>query len=268
MAVDRDVTRRAFLTGVAGTLAVPRFLRGAESSDVPTVAGKVEKLYKVAGLKEPNDMQFTSEGLWILDQVDPNKAFLVKPEDGTILRTLQTESIHGSGITYGNGALWITSTKMTDPKNPPRTLKVDPKTGKTLNSWVTPGSGYYGNVRPENGSPSGAHGIKWVDGKYWMAVPAASKIFLMEPEKGEIIRSIPGPGNTQRTHGLAWEKGMLWCINSDDRAIYKLDPKDGKVVSKVQLAREDPAPHGLDIDSKGTLWYCDAQSSWVCKIST
>jgi len=193
--------------------------------------------------------------------------FLLRPEDGKVLRELQTESIHGSGITYGNGALWITSTKMTDPKIPPATLKVDPKTGKTLKSWVTPGSGYYGNVTAERGSPSGAHGIKWVDGKYWMAVPAASKIFLMEPETGQIIRSIPGPGTTQRTHGLAWDKGMLWCINSDDRAIYKLDPKNGGVVSKIQLSKEDPAPHGLDIDSKGVLWYCDAQSSWICKLA-
>jgi streptogramin lyase len=81
------------------------------------------------------------------------------------------------------------------------------------------------------------------------------------------VRSIPGPGTTQRTHGLAWDKGMLWCINSDDRAIYKLDPKDGRVVSKIQLSKEDPAPHGLDIDSKGVLWYCDAQSSWICKLA-
>ena len=267
MAADREVSRRAFLTGVAGVVAAARTGFGAEASNVPTIAGKVEKLYQVPGLKEPNDMQFTSEGLWILDQVDPNKAYLVKPEDGATLRMIQTESIHGSGITYGNGALWITSTKMLDPKNPPRTLKVDPKTGKTLNSWVTPGSGYYGNVTPERGSPSGAHGIKWVDGKYWMAVPAASKIFLMEPETGEIIRSIPGPGNTQRTHGLAWDKGFLWCINSDDWAIYKLDPKDGKVVSKIQLDRKDPAPHGLDIDRKGVLWYCDAGSSWICRLA-
>ncbi len=56
-------------------------------------------------------------------------------------------------------------------------------------------------------TPSGAHGMKWVDGKYWMAVPAANKVFLMEPETGEIVRSIPGPGSTPRTHGMALDKG-------------------------------------------------------------
>ena len=269
MSRESGVSRRAFLAGVAGVVAASRLGRAAVSDmDVPLIPKKVEKLYKIAGSTQPNDMQFVPEGLWVLDQKDPNKAFLVKPEDGTVLRTLQTESIHGSGITFGNGALWITSTKMVDPKDPPRTLKVDPKTGKTLSSWVTPGSGYYGNVTAERGSPSGAHGIKWVDGKYWMAVPAASKIFLMEPETGQIIRSIPGPGTTQRTHGIAWDKGMLWCINSDDQAIYKLDPKDGKPVAKIQLAKTDPQLHGLDIDSKGDLWYCDASSAaWICRLT-
>lgn len=268
MARELEVSRRGFLAGVAGVMATSRFAWAAASdTDAPSISKKVEKLYKIAGSTQPNDLQFVPEGLWVLDQKDPNKAFLVKPEDGTVLRTLQTESIHGSGITLGNGALWITSTKMVDPKDPPRTLKVDPVTGKTLKSWVTPGAGYYGAVTAEKGSPSGGHGIKWVDGKYWMAVPAASKIFLMEPESGQIVRSIPGPGSTQRTHGLAWDHGMLWCINSDDYAIYKMDPKDGKVVAKIQLSKTDPAPHGLDMDGKGNLWYCDAGSQWICRLT-
>ena len=268
MARETDVSRRGFLAGVAGVVAVSRSgWAAASDADAPAITKHVEKLYKVQGSTQPNDMQFVPQGLWILDQKDPNKVFLVKPEDGTIIKQLQTESIHGSGITFGNGALWITSTKMTDPKSPPATLKVDPNTGKTLKSFVTPGSGYYGAVTAERGSPSGGHGIKWVDGKYWMAVPAASKLFLMEPETGQIVRSIPGPGTTQRTHGLAWDKGMLWCINSDDYAIYKLDPKDGKVAAKIQLSKSDPAPHGLDMDSKGTLWYCDAGSGWICRLA-
>jgi outer membrane protein assembly factor BamB len=264
--MDRAVSRRAFLVGVTGTVAAARFVHAQE---VSTVTPKVEKLYKIAGCKEPNDLQFVSEGLWVLDQVDQptNKAFLVKPEDGTILREIQTEALHASGITYGNGALWIGSTKGRNAQDPPRTMKVDAQTGKTLKSWVTPGAGLYGRMSAARGdTPSGAHGLKWIDGKYWMAVPAANKIFLMEPESGEIVRSIPAPGSTPRTHGLAIDKGMLWVINSDDRAIFKLDPKDGRVLSKVQLGKDDPAPHGLDIDRNGTLWYCDAASSWVCKL--
>src|SRR5438045_8002310 len=103
---------------------------------------------------------------------------------------------------------------MPDPAVPPRTLKVDPHTGKTLKSWVTPGSGLYGRVT----TPSGGHGLKWVNDKYWMAVPASGKLFLMEPESGEIIRSIPGAG--VGTDGLAWDWRFAWWCESDGRRIY------------------------------------------------
>ena len=257
---SRRVSRRTFLAGITALPVASRALLVGATAEPPLVKTRVEKLYKIAGCTQPNDLQFVADGLWVLDQVDPNKAFKVRPEDGTILVTLQTESLHGSGITWGNGALWIGSTKGTDPKAPPLTLKVDPKTGKTLKSWPTPGSGLYGNVT----TPSGAHGMKWVDGKYWMAVPASGKLFLMEPESGEIVRSIPAPG--VRTHGLAWDNGYLWCVESDGRVIYKLDPKDGATVARIQLTKDDPAPHGLDIKD-GVLWYCDAASGWICRLS-
>src|SRR4030095_1035766 len=99
-----------------------------------------------------------------------------------------------------------------------------PKTGKTLKSWATPGAGLYGNVT----TPSGAHGLQWVDGKDWMAVAAHGEPSLMEPESGEIVRSIPAPG--VRTHGLAWDNGYLWCVESNGRAVYKLAPKHGRPV--------------------------------------
>ena len=205
--MDRAVSRRAFLAGVAGAVAASRL---AHAQEVPTIVKRVEKLYKVAGSTQPNDLQFVPEGLWVLDQLDQptNKAFLVKPEDGTVLREILTEALHASGITYGNGALWIGSTKGKNAQDPPKTMKVDPKTGKTLKQWNTPGAGLYGRMSVERGdTPSGAHGLKWIDGKYWMAVPAANKVFLMEPETGEIVRSIPGPGSTPRTHGMAHRQG-------------------------------------------------------------
>jgi hypothetical protein len=80
---------------------------------------------------------------------------------------------------------------------------------------------------------------------YWMAVPASGKLFLMEPETARIVRSIPAPG--VRTHGLAWDNGLLWCVDSNARAIFKLNPADGTPLTKIQLKKDDPEPHGLDI---------------------
>jgi streptogramin lyase len=245
-------SRRSFLS-IAATLATATAAT-ADKEKLPIVPKRVQKAFQTPGIKEPNDIQFAPDGnLWILDQVDPNKVFKVNPKDGSVLNQVQTESMHGSGITFGDGAWWIGSTKTL------KTLKVDPATGKTLKAFDTPGAGLYAKLT----TPSGAHGLKWVDGKYWMAVPASGKIYLMEPESGQIVRSIPAP--TVRTHGLAWDNGFLWCVGSSEREIYKMDPSDGKLLAKIKLTKEDPEPHGLDL-YQGVMWYTDAVSGWVCRL--
>jgi hypothetical protein len=284
------ITRRGFI-GSAGALAITSQARAAENStpmfdnskptqgviippekveemnNAPLIKKTVNKLFNDSPIiKEPNAMQFTPSGtLLILDQIDPNKVFEVSPVDGKIIRTVQTEAIHGSGITIGEGgAWWITSTKAL--QGPPVTLKVDRKTGKTLKKWVTPGWGFYGAVTADRGSPSGGHDVKWANnGQYWMAVPASGRIFLMEGETGKIVRSIPAP--VLRTHGLAIDGNYLWSVSSDFAQIQKLDSRDGTIVGKIQLDKtKDPQVHGLELKD-GVLWYCDAAKGWVCNLT-
>ena len=158
----RTSSRRTFIGGLASAALVARARGALGASDPPVLTRRVEKLYTIDGCRQPNDLQFVPDGLWVLDQVDPNKAFKIHPRHGSIVQALQTESIHGSGITFGNGA--------------------------------------------------------------------------------------------------------LWCVESDGRAIYKLDPRDGAPLARIQLTRDDPEPHGLDIDAGGVLWYCDAASGWICRL--
>ncbi len=124
-------------------VAIPSVQHLDEMAAAPLIQKKVNKLWNDSPtIKEPNALQFTPKGtLLILDQVDPNKVFEVTPSDGKIMRTVQTESIHGSGITIDGSGNWIiTSTKAL--QGPPVTLKVDPQSGKTLQKWVTPGWGF------------------------------------------------------------------------------------------------------------------------------
>ena len=255
--MSNEISRRELLAMAGGAAALTSRLAAAaveEKERLPVVTKRVEKAFKAPG-QHPNDLQDAADGLWVLDQADPNKVFKVSYKDGAVLQEIQTESIHGSGITYGNGALWIASTWSL------KTLKVDPKTGKTLAAFDEPGAGLPKFGKPTR--PSGAHGLKWVDGKIWMAMPPAEKIHLIEPETGKLIRSIPGPGI--RTHGLAWDNGYLWCAETIDRAIYKLDPKDGKMLAKIQTSKDDPEIHGLTL-YKGVFWYSDASSGWICRL--
>jgi len=256
MTIPSSVSRRHFVSSLGyGALATHLSALSIEDkAKLPSVQKRLEKVFR-APCKAPNDLQAASDGLWILDQVDPNKIFKVRYEDGSVISEIQTGSIHGSGVTFGNNALWIASTWGL------KTLKVDPKTGKTLASFDEPGAGMPKFGKPTR--PSGAHGLKWVDGKIWMAMPSAEKLYLIEPESGAVIRSIPGPGI--RTHGLAWDGANLWCVESIDCAIYKLDPSDGRPLAKIQLSKDDPELHGLDL-WKGAFWYSDASSGWICRL--
>ncbi len=254
MPTTRALSRRLFLGALGVTSLAQRAEAAAKKGDLPTTSRRVEKLFLAPG-EMPNGLQTTADGLWILDQKDPNKVHKVRYEDGKVLTQLQTEGHHSSGITYGNGALWIASTFALT------TIKVDPNTGKTLKTFDTPGVGQpkWGKTKRQ----AGAHGLEWVDGKYWIAVPPPMKLYQIEPETGKVLHSIPAPG--ERPHGIAWHEGHLWCVESNHRAIYKMDPKDGTLLEKIQLRQDDPEPHGMSMRD-GEFWYCDAVSRWVCRL--
>jgi hypothetical protein len=240
--------------------------------NAPVIPKKVNKLYNLKpAVDQPNDMQFAPNGqLWILDQKDPNTVFTIDAKTGKVLSSVVTESIHGSGITYGDNAWFITSTKVVTGN--PSTLKVDPKTGKTLKKWETPGFGIYGAYLTRERKPgelpleSGGHGVKWAGkGQYWLATPAGGKLYLINAEAGTVARSIQAP--TIRTHGIALDGDYIWCVGSDEAEIYKLQKSDGAIVAKIVLDKaNDPSLHGLDIKD-GVLWYCDANKGWICTLT-
>ena len=48
----------------------------------------------------PNGLQATAEGLWMIDQGEGSKAYLVGYEDGRTIRSFETETDKSSGITF------------------------------------------------------------------------------------------------------------------------------------------------------------------------
>ena len=280
-----ECSRRAAMAGMASVgvsalFSAPAFAANpvipeatlAARKNAPVIAKKVNRLYNLKPIvDQPNDLQFAPNGeLWVLDQKDPNAVFTIDPKTGKVLSSVVTESIHGSGITYGDNAWFITSTKVVTGN--PSTLKVDPKTGKTLKKWETPGFGIYGSYLTRERKPgelpleSGGHGVKWAGkGQYWLATPAGGKLYLINAEAGTVARTIQAP--TIRTHGIALDGNHIWCVGSDEAEIYKLQMSDGVIVAKIVLDKvNDPSVHGLDIKD-GVLWYCDAAKGWICNLT-
>jgi len=195
--------------------------------------------------KQPNGLQARPEGLWVIDQIDPNDIYLLRYEDGRELRKIPTRALHSSGITIDpTGNIWIASTFTYE------LICFDRETGKELCAHPTP---------PYDKS-GGPHGTEWRDGKLWFNVPITGKIFAMDPASGQIVHSIPCHGD--RAHGIAWDPvdASLWSLDSNKRVIYKLNPYTGQILDAIGCS--GPEPHGMTI-WEGSFWICDAETRQV-----
>lgn len=234
---------------------------------------KVETAFKSPG-PQPNGLQATADGLWILDQKD-NRAYLVDYDHGKVLRALDTDSKAGSGITFDGETIWIASTYSRE------IIRSNATTGKTLAKYPSPGSGVVAwtngrrsplappaapaapSATSASRQPTGAHGLEWKNGMLWISVPPAQKIYRVNPAGFTIEQEFATAGD--RPHGLGWEGDSLWCVDSNLNAMVRHDVKTGKWSERIQLADSDPLPHGMTI-WKNTVWYCD-DVGVVCRFS-
>jgi sugar lactone lactonase YvrE len=129
----------------------------------------------------PNGLQWTDEGLFVMDQKTDN--VYVVDETGRLLRTINTPTANGSGITVGGGYLW-TASNGESASRPARSTdtglgyiyKLDLQTGEAVDRFRTPDGG-------------GIHGIEWDGGKMWITAFNPLAIFLVDPSEGVQNRS-------------------------------------------------------------------------------
>lgn len=247
-----------------GALALPALPASSATglATFPTTIAPAVTLAFHTPAKNPNGLQATSEGLWVLDQ-GTNRVALQRFSDGGVIREFATETDRGSGITFDGTSLWIASTYDS------RLVKIDPQTGKTLRQFRCPGSGVVKwGPRSAHPHPTGAHGLEWKYGQLWVAVPPAATIYVVDPEDGQVVRSFPAPG--VRPHGIGWDAdGSLWCTESIYRSFFKMDPKTGAILKQVMLPPTAPevdgiviVPHGMSI-REGRFWFSCAETAEV-----
>src|SRR5215468_10061575 len=117
------MTRREYLRMAAAAPVLPAMAARIDASKTRVrKVGKVEIVFK-SPKTQPNGLQATKDGLWIIDQGrDGNWAHLVT-YDGKVIRGFETETFASSGITFDGEALWIGSTYSREE------VKTDAKTG-------------------------------------------------------------------------------------------------------------------------------------------
>ncbi|MEX1018081.1 MAG: hypothetical protein WDZ49_00400 [Litorilinea sp.] len=205
----------------------------------------IEEIFLTPG-PHPNGMQATADGIWILDQ-ETNEIALVDYA-GKVLRTLKTDSDRGSGITHDGRALWVASTYSCE------ILRIDPDSGQTLARYATPGA-----------QKTGGHGLEWRNGILWLATPPSATIYQIDVADGfKVIHECPAPGN--RPHGLGWHGDQLWCVETTRRGIFQVDPTNGSLLQHIDIPEPEPEPHGMTI-WEGHFYYCDANTSKVCRLA-
>ena len=208
---------------------------------------RVEKLYRSPG-PHPNGLQATPDGLWCIDQVD-NRVYRLDYDTGAVLFEAQTDTVHSSGITVGDGCLWVASTYER------KIARLDPEGGRTLEKYDSPGVGVTAfNEGAENAPATGAHGLEWLEGKLYVASPPSQMVHVMDVDTWQEERRFRTTG--LRVHGLAWsETGMLWMADTSAGTVSLARVTDGRIYDVIRVPAPDDV-HGMTMH-EGVLWYCD-----------
>jgi DNA-binding beta-propeller fold protein YncE len=79
---------------------------------------------------------------------------------------------------------------------------------------------------------------------------ADARIDKIDPSTGQVVASIPAPGQGQDS-GLAWAEGSLWVGQHRDRRIYQIDPASGAILRTIESNRFVTGVTWVD----GELWH-------------
>jgi glutamine cyclotransferase len=79
---------------------------------------------------------------------------------------------------------------------------------------------------------------------------AEARIDKIDPATGQVVASIPAPGNGNDS-GLAWAEGSLWVGQYRDRKIHQIDPDTGAVRRTIESNRFVTGVTWVD----GELWH-------------
>ncbi len=196
----------------------------------------------------PNGLQWFGDELFVMDQLSDD--VLVLDESGNLLRTINTPTENGSGISVGGGFLWTASNGQSASR-PARSTdthlgyvyKLDIDTGEPIDRYRTPDGG-------------GIHGIEWDDGLIWVTAFQPKALHLCDPSDDfRVVKTFPV--SLERLHGLARDGDGIWCAHTTDNVIVKYNIETGAETDQITMGQADAFVHGMSMRN-GELWYADA----------
>ena len=99
---------------------------------------------------------------------------------------------------------------------------------------------------------------------------AEKQIHKIDPKTGDILASLPAPGNGEDS-GMAWAEGSLWVGQYRKRKIHQVDPETGAVLRTLESDRfvtgvtwiNDEVWHGTWEGDDADLRHIDSQTGEV-----
>jgi len=235
----------------------------------PARTAKTTRLFKSPG-NYPNALAVMTDGaggLWIGQQKitspnspyglpadpDPDEAAWLVDWNGKLLKTVNTHSRNTSGMAYGNGCVWMGANSA-----PFGIFQVD-MNSKEITHRQIPLS--------IDGNGGGCHGVKWHDGKLWIAALRLGGILRVDPTTWvpEVLIRVSSD-EKPRLHDVAFDNdGNIWVVTGNNSGSYaegkaglnKYDGKTGQLLMTVDFAPGSCDPHGLAWHD-GRLISCDA----------
>jgi glutamine cyclotransferase len=181
---------------------------------------------KVAGVT------FDGQHVW-LAAGDQLKA--LDPDSGEIVRSIDVAAHAGTAFD-GTYLFQIAEDRI---------QKVDPATGEIVATIPAPGQG-------------GDSGMAWADGTLWVGEYRNRKIHQVDPETGDVLRSID---SDRFVTGVTWVDGELWHATWEDDAseLRRIDPASGAVLVSMDMPTGTHVS-GLESDGKA-CFFCGGGNS-------
>ena len=217
----------------------------------------------------PNGLQVTDEGRWVVDQLTDRIALLAleSPHEygvSRILRELPTESSNTSGVSFGEGGLWLAANGPANRWRFPKKSDAPPDRGEILKVDILTGQTLLRQPLPAHG---GTHGLEYdfvETGTIWLSTLQDKTLTQVQIKDWSVKRVIPLP--YEGGHGVVRnEDDSLWMVFKTERTIAKMSIDNGKVLDKILIEPGQPEPHGLARCGKDLL-YCDATTGVLARI--
>jgi glutamine cyclotransferase len=178
-----------------------------------------------------NGVTFDGQHVW-LAAGDRLHAF--DPEDGNVARTIDLTSHAGTAFD-GKHLFQIADDVI---------HKVDANSGRLLATIPCPGGG--------------GSGLAWAEGTLWVGQYRARKIVQIDPDTGNILRTIE---SNRVVTGVTWVDDELWhgTWEGDESDVRRIDPASGNVLERLEMPT-GTGVSGLESDG-GDRFFCGGGAS-------